>query len=433
MAFLIETIRLGLTNLALHKLRSLLTALGIIFGVAAVITMVAIGEGNKLKALRDIQQLGARNIIVRSVKPPEPESSSGGQQRLMDYGIRRRDMRRIEATVSPIDRVVAVKRVGSQVSHGQRLAPAAVFGTTPDLPDVTHLRVLRGRYLTQQDLSDVENVAVIGSAVAERLFPLSDPMEGFIRVDAQLFRVVGVLRPVGLAGGAGTALVGRDLNFDVHIPMTTAASRFGDVNVRRSSGTFEATKVELSELIVEVSDQDQVIQVADQIRLLLEKEHAKAGDTTIIVPLELLEQAERTQRMFNALMTAIAAISLLVGGIGIMNIMLATVTERTREIGIRRALGATRHHIVAQFLVETTVLSALGGLMGVAAGVGCAMSLDQLRRLIPTFMQEMAEPKVTAWSIIVSFVVATTVGIIFGLYPAVKASQQDPIVALRHD
>jgi putative ABC transport system permease protein len=433
MTFLIETIRLGLTNLALHKLRSLLTALGIIFGVAAVITMVAIGEGNKLKALRDIQQLGARNIIVRSIKPPEPESNAGGQQRLVDYGIRRRDRRRIEATVSPIDRVVALKRVGSQVSRGQRLAPGAVFGTTPQLPQVTHLRVQRGRYLTEQDVSEVDNVAILGASVAERLFPLSDPLEGFVRVDAQLFRVVGVLHPVGLAGGAGTALVGRDLNFDVHIPMTTAVSRFGDVNIRRSSGAFEASKVELSELIVEVSEQDQVIQVAEQIRLLLEKEHAQAGDTTIIVPLELLEQAERTQRMFNALMTAIAAISLLVGGIGIMNIMLATVTERTREIGIRRALGATRHHIVAQFLVETTVLSALGGLMGVAVGVGCAVILDEVRRLAPMFMREMAEPKVTLWSIVVSFVVATSVGIIFGLYPAVKASQQDPIVALRHD
>jgi len=431
--FILETFRLGLRNLMLHKLRSLLTALGIIFGVSAVITMVAIGEGNKLKALAQIEQLGARNIILRSIKPPEPSSDAGGQQRMIDYGLRRRDLSRIRETVSPVVRAVSLKQVGSQVSNGQLLAPGIVFGTTPDLPDVTRLRVARGRYLDDEDLRKVANVAIIGASVAERLFPLSDPLEGHLRVDNQLFEVVGVLTPVGLAGGAGTALVGRDLNFDVHIPLTTAESRFGDLTVKRSSGTFEASRVEISELYVEVDGERNVAAVADQIRRVLSIDHAGAGDTTMVVPMELLEQAERTQAMFNTLMTAIAAISLIVGGIGIMNIMLASVTERTREIGIRRALGATRRHIVAQFLVETTVLSMLGGLIGVAAGILLTMSLNEVRIMFPDKLRDMAQPQITEWSVIVSFIVATSVGVIFGLYPAVQASRQDPIVALRHD
>jgi putative ABC transport system permease protein len=429
MTFLLETLRLGLANLLLHKLRSLLTALGIIFGVAAVITMVAIGEGNKQKALADIRQLGVQNIIVRSVKPPAPASVTEENQRMVSYGLLRRDLRRIEQTVAPVEQLVPLKQVGAQVYQGIHTAPAAVYGTTPALREVASLRVARGRYLTPSDLDAVDNVAVIGSEVAERLFPLADPLEGIISVDEQKFRVVGVLAPVGLAGGAGSALVGRDLNFDVHIPLTTADARFGDLRVRRESGTFEATKVEISELLVRVPDEKMVVKVADQVERVLEAEHAEQQDVTVVVPLELLLQSERTMLMFNVLLTAIAAISLLVGGIGIMNIMLASVTERTREIGIRRALGATRKHIVSQFLVETTVLSAIGGVIGILAALGLVLVLVLLHETV----NGVEKPQVTTWSVVVSFCVATGVGIIFGLYPAIQASRQDPIVALRHE
>jgi putative ABC transport system permease protein len=430
MNFLLETLRLGLANLALHKLRSFLTALGIIFGVAAVITMVAIGEGNKRKALAEIAQLGSRNIIIHSVKPPQPTSAaSDSAQRMINYGLLRRDVRRIEQTVPSLAAVVPIKQVGTQVYNGVRTTQAAVLGTLPNLVDVASLRVARGRFLTASDLERLENVAVVGAEVAQRLFPLQDPLASELRVDQQTFRVVGVLDPVGLAGGTGTALVGRDLNFDVYIPLTAATSRFGDLQVRRQAGSFEATQVELSDLILQVADQDAVIPAAEQIRRTLELEHAQQQDVSVTVPLELLAQAERTQRMFNALMIAIASISLLVGGIGIMNIMLASVTERTREIGIRRALGATRRHIVAQFLVETMVLSGLGGVIGVGVGLGGAMLLVIAHEFFPA----IERPEVTLWSIAVSFIVATLVGVVFGVYPAVKASQQDPIVALRHD
>jgi putative ABC transport system permease protein len=431
MTFLIETLLLGLVNLSLHKSRSLLTALGIIFGVAAVITMVAIGEGNKQKALADIRELGARNVIVRSVKPPSDATRSGSSsQVLIDYGIRRKDIRRIESTIAGIERIVSLKRVGSNVTSYKRKVAAEIFGTTSELAQVTRLRVARGRYLSDADqLKSANNVAVLGAAVAERLFPLQDPLDKLINIDQQSFKVVGILRPVGLAAGAGTALVGRDLNFDVHIPMSAAMARFGDTRVNRGNGSFEATSVEVSEVYIQIKAENAVPVVADQIRFLLNEEHKEKGDVTTIVPLELLIQAEKTQKMFNVLMVAISSVSLLVGGIGIMNIMLATVTERTREIGIRRALGATRMHIAYQFLVETTVLSGIGGIIGILVGLGAIALLVYANQYFPS----LEKPRIVPISILVSFVVASSVGIIFGLYPAVQASRQDPIVALRHD
>jgi putative ABC transport system permease protein len=432
MAFLIEIILLGLKNLMLHKLRSLLTALGIIFGVAAVITMVAIGEGNKRKVIADIESLGARNIIVRSVKPSDNASRASGtssRTQLLAYGILRQDLRRIQASVQPVSRIVALKQVSGQVSYTGRKASAAVFGTSPDLLDVTMLKMSRGRFITQADMEAGDNIIVLGAEIAERLYPLEDPIDSTIFIGPQSFRVVGVMNRVGLAGGAGSALVGRDLNFDAYIPMTTALTRFGDVVVQQKAGSFEATKVEISELYLETPSTDDVRKVSNQVLLILDKNHDRAGDVSTIVPQELLEQAERTQRLFNTLMVMIASISLLVGGIGIMNIMLASVTERTREIGIRRALGASRYHIISQFLIETTVLSGIGGLIGVGLGVGAAVALMVVHYYAPS----IEKPHITAWSIFVSFGVAAGVGIVFGLYPAVRASQQDPIVALRHD
>lgn len=207
MTFLIETLLLGLVNLSLHKSRSLLTALGIIFGVAAVITMVAIGEGNKQKALSDIRELGANNVIVRSVKPPSDSSNSGSSARqvLIDYGIKRKDIRRIKETIDGIERIVNLKRVGSSVTNLKRKVSAEVFGTTSELAQVTRLQIARGRYLTDADqMKSVNNVAVIGNSVAQRLFALEDPLGKSIRIDQQSFTIVGILKPVGLAAGAGT-------------------------------------------------------------------------------------------------------------------------------------------------------------------------------------------------------------------------------------
>lgn len=438
-----ETLRLGLWNLRLHLLRSTLTSLGIILGVAAVILMVSIGEGNKQAALRDIQELGANNIILRSQRPPE--STSFGTQRrsfLAKFGLLDEDLDRIHAFVPEAERVIPLKMIGSEISYGPQRVTSQAFGTLPELADVLNLGVQSGgRYLTDEDQELRRPVAVIGYRVAEQFFPLQNPIGQQLRIDQRVFSVVGVLKPVGLSGGAGAALVGRDLNLDIHIPLSTAEMEFGDIVVRRVSGSFSGQEIRFSEIYVTVPSTEQVIDVSERIQKILDVSHADRSDVELIVPWELLENVKRTTFAMNLLLTSIAAISLLVGGIGIMNIMLASVIERTREIGIRRALGATRKHIVSQFLVETGTLSAVGGIVGIFLGVGLSIMVAEV---LPWLLKQPAiqqlvdteinfETQITGWSIIVSFLVASMTGLIFGIYPAIVASKQDPIVALRHE
>ena len=342
MNFLLETLRLGLWNLRLHLLRSTLTSLGIILGVAAVILMVSIGEGNKQAALRDIQELGANNIIVRSQKPPE--SNSFGTQRrsfVVTYGLLDEDLVRIKAFVPEVDRIIPLKTVGSEISYKAKRITSQAYGTLAELRDVLNLNVQpTGRYLTPEDIELRRPVAVIGHNVAEQFFQLEHPIGKELRIDQTVFTVIGVLQPVGLSGGAGAALVGRDLNLDVHIPLSTAEMQFGDVVVRRVSGSFSGEQIRFSEFYVTVPTTDDVIIASERIQKIIDVGHAEKSDVTLIVPWELLENVKRTTFAMNLLLTSIAAISLLVGGIGIMNIMLASVIERTREIGIRRAMGS---------------------------------------------------------------------------------------------
>jgi len=442
MTFVLETIRLGLTSLRLHMLRAVLTSLGIILGVAAVIIMVSIGEGKKQEALRDIQSLGATNIIIRSTKPPE-SNTFGSEERtvMISYGILFRDYRRLEHNLDDVAHLVPLKKVGSEISSGPVRTVSQTFGTTPELRNVANLRIDRGRYLTSADMENAKPVAVIGANVAEKFFPLADPLGQTFRVDDQAFRVVGILKPVGLAGGTGSALVGRDLNDDVHVPLTTARAQFGDEIAQRTSGSFSFERIELSEIYVTAPSTETVLTTADRVERMMRVDHSDLRDIKLIVPWELLEQAKQTAMAWNIVLVAVAAISLLIGGIGIMNIMLATVTERTREIGIRRALGATRRHIIAQFLMETGTLSAVGGVLGIVLGVAASGGLPHI---VPwlldlPLLQGIAgadfslETQLTGWSIIASFLVAAIVGLVFGIYPAIVASRQDPIVALRHD
>lgn len=442
MAFLLEIIRLGLRNLALHKLRSTLTSLGIILGVAAVIIVVSIGEGNKLATLREIQALGATNIIIRSEKPPQTSSVSNRTSLVVKYGLERKDLRRLQSSLDDAAFIVPLKSVGGEIRRRTERTVSQVFGTIPELAEVANLRVRAGgRYLVPADIEAAAPVAVIGSQVADTFFRLEDPVGKDIRVDSQVFQVIGVLEQVGLAGGAGAALVGRDLNKDMHIPISTAKQQFGDTFVRRSSGSVSGEEVQVGEIYLQAATTDDVIELAARASRILEIAHDGMRDVQVIVPWELLENARRTMLVWNIMLISIAAISLLVGGIGIMNIMLASVVERTREIGIRRALGATRGHIIAQFLVETGSISTLGGILGIGVGVGVslglgpfvgwALSLPAFRGLVEETFQ--LTPAITSWSIVVSFAVAAGVGLIFGIYPAIVASRKDPIEALRHD
>ncbi len=442
-AYITEIVRLGLGNLALHKLRSVLTSLGIILGVAAVIVVVSIGEGNKRSALQDIEALGATNIIIRSVKPPAQAGGGGSANTfIVAYGLGRRDHRRLKAALGADMVLAELKATGGEVRRGENRTVSQCFGTVPLFIEVANLKVTpRGRYLTQSDLDQKNPVAVIGHEIARQFFRLEDPIGSTIRINEVVFTVVGVLEPVGFAGGAGAAQLDRDLNKDIHIPITTALDRFGDVIVKRQSGSVSGEEIQLSEIYINTPSTEDVIPISEIAKRIVEVDHPEMRDVEMVVPWELLENAKRAMLVWNIMLISIAAISLLVGGIGIMNIMLATVTERTREIGIRRALGATRRDIVLQFLIETGSLSAVGGLIGIILGIGISLLLESF---IPWLLRTSLfsgvsssnmsiNPEVTLWSIITAFLVAVVVGLVFGIYPAIVASRRDPIIALRHD
>ncbi len=444
-SFLLEIVRLGLGNLRRHMLRSVLTALGIILGVAAVIANGGIGEGAKREAVAQLERLGAKNIIVRSQQPTDSAQGGGSGRAAFTsrYGLTRADLKVLrEEFADEAAEIVALKEVGGQVLRGAQRRTSQAYGTEPAFIRVANLRVSRGRYLTEEDLSESAMVAVIGSEIARLHFqPFEDPVGDTIRIDTRTFKIIGVLEPVGFAGGKGAAQLGRDLNLDVHIPLTTANETLGDVVMRTTSGNRSMSAVQISDIYFTAKSRETVLQLAELVRRAVEVRRPGLTDVAIIVPFELLEEARKTAALWQLVLGAIAGISLLVGGIGIMNIMLASVTERTREIGIRRALGATRKHIIYQFLVETGVLSVIGGIIGVGVGISLTLFIAWIAtaaRNLPLiggwFPADVNLPTAIApGSIVVAFFVAALTGIIFGLYPAIQAARKDPIEALRHN
>lgn len=436
----IRTWRLGVKSLLLHPMRSLLTVLGIFIGVSSVIWLLAIGEGISAKAQQQIADLGATNVIVRSIKPP-PEALSSNM-RLPEFGLKRADYEALTQTIPTVERALPIRELRRQFSYGGRSVDGRLVGCTPEYADVTLLLVDRGHFVSDAELKSKENVCVLAAEVADRLFPFENPLGRSIHVDDAYYRVVGVMKPRNPTAAIGGSLAAQEFSNDVYIPITTLWSRIGDVIITRRSGTFEGENVQLSQVTFRVKDVQDVLPTSDVIRETLERSH-KLVDYSLTVPLELLEQARTTRLMFMVFMGLIAAISLVVGGIGIMNIMLATVTERTREIGIRRALGAKRSHITMQFLVETIVLSVVGGLTGILGGLTCGWVTGQAQTLMKWAMPEVVAtlpeviktvtPVVVPWSIPLAFGISVGVGVIFGLYPAVRAAAMDPVEALRHE
>jgi putative ABC transport system permease protein len=432
--FLYETLRLGLKNLHLHKLRSLLTALGIIFGVAAVIVMVAIGNGAKLEARKQMDKLGAQNILIRSETPPESNNASSRTQRVLEYGLKRLDYERLK-TIPGVTKIVPLRNTEQRVVLGDIRATANAIGTTPDLFDVINLHRSRGEFFTDLQYERGEAVCVLGAKAARDLFPYQDPLGRSIQVGSAgqavaILTVIGVLEPTGLRAGADSAgIMMRDIDQDVYFPLTLARQVFGDAIVRRQAGSQERKQIELSECWLKCERTEDVERVSGIAENILGANHANLSDVAVKAPIQILRNAERLNKIFNFVMVGIASLSLIVGGIGIMNIMLATVTERTREIGIRRALGAKQRHITLQFLIETTVISLAGGLIGIGLGTGGAKAIS----FIADYFSAQYPTSITSWSVIASFVVSGMVGIGFGLYPAITAAKMDPIEALRHE
>jgi putative ABC transport system permease protein len=428
--FLLETFRLGLKNLHLHKLRSLLTALGIIIGVAAVIAMVAIGEGAKQAAQQQLQQLGAQNVLIKSVRPPESTDATSRAQRMLEYGITRTDLQRLK-TIPGVSVVVPLRDTEQHVVLRDLRVNANAIGTTPDLFSIINLKLDRGSYFDQLQYERAEAVCVLGAVAARQLFPYQDPLGQTIRVGSSgtsvvMLTVIGVLEPTGLrAGSEGAAMIQRDLDQDIYFPLTVAEQVFGDTVVRRQAGSFELKKIQLSEVWLRCEKVSEVEKIASIAENWLRVDHKDMKDVNVKAPIQILRAAEASQRTFNFILGSIAGFSLVVGGIGIMNIMLASVTERTREIGIRRALGAKRRHITLQFLIETTVISLTGGVIGIALGTAGARLIPMLATNYPT--------SIATWSVVGSFIVSGMIGISFGLYPAVMAARMNPIEALRHE
>ena len=418
---LLRHIRLGIKSLMLHKLRSLLTMLGIVFGVASVIAMLAIGEGASKEALEQIRKLGSTNILITSVKPAEEEAaSSTTQSRLSIYGLLYEDEIRIKESFAAVERTAPVKLVRKEGRLYERALELRVVGTTPSWFDLVQRPFIAGRPLVRRDVDAHANVVVLTEYGARRLLATENTIGQELRIGGEYFEVIGIVRSEAAGGGS---IQTPDQEVDAYIPLNMARAWFGDVVVLRSSGSRDMSKVELHQLIVQVSSNEDVEPTAAGITAMLERFHKKA-DYRLSVPLALLRQTEAFKRTFNIVLGSIAGISLLVGGIGIMNIMLASVTERTREIGVRRAIGARRNQIITQFLVETVVLSTIGGFIGIGIGVATPWIVTLLAGM-PTV--------ITAYSLVLSVGISVTVGILFGLYPAVRAANLDPIEALRHE
>ena len=436
------TARIGVSSLLLHKLRSGLAVLGILIGITAVIWLVAMGEGVSYQAQQQIKDLGANNIIVRSVKPPQ-QSSKTGRSLFVSYGVLRDDYQRIISNIPGlIVQAVPMREIRREVRFGSHASEVRLVGCTPGYFDLNQLKILRGRFLEDRDSDPPDNVCVIAEDAAEKLFGYENPIGRALQVDTDFYVVIGETERRNPTAAIGGSLAAQDYNMDVYIPLETLRARIGDMVLTSRSGSREGEIVELSQITITVAELDKVDQVAGVVRTLLDKYH-ETNDVAVVVPKELLRQAEMMRMMFNFLLVLIAGISLLVGGIGIMNIMLATVTERTREIGIRRALGATRRAIIYQFLVEAVVLTGVGGGLGVVFGFLVAPAVNFMRSsaqsLFPDVIAALPDtvmklqPRIAGWSIVASLIISIGVGLLFGLYPARRAAMMDPIEALRHE
>jgi putative ABC transport system permease protein len=311
---------------------------------------------------------------------------------------------------------------------------------------MNRLEMQQGRFLSDSDQVQLANVAVLAAGTAAELFPFTDPIGQSVQVRSARFKVIGVTRERTASAAVGGSLSGQDFNKDIYIPIRTFQSRIGDSIVSRGGGSFSVEVVELNQITLKVRELDDVMPTSEVVRESLARTHGAKKDWDVVVPQELIRQADQIRQIFNIVLGSIAAISLIVGGIGIMNIMLATVTERTREIGIRRALGARQRDIIRQFLTETIVLSGAGGLIGVGMGLLTPLTFQGIQWIVENVVLDSAtstsqlgkmfsnmEPRIAWWSLPVAFGISVGIGVIFGIYPAQAAAKMDPIEALRHE
>lgn len=422
-----------MAGLLTHKMRSVLTALGIIFGVAAVIAMLSIGEGARQEALEQIQLMGVNNIIIR-MKEPTPQSF-GKAKANFSPGLELRDGDALLEICPFVEAIVPQWEKTTPVLYRSMRQDARVIGTTPQFPEAFNYTIQAGTFLQDHHSAAKENVCVIGGDVKDALFQFEQPINKKIKIENLWFTVIGVMGRRASSGKQMEAIKVHNVNMDIYVPLTTAQLKLtrpkksgtGDINF--INGIEQITDQQppapaIDQLAVKIRAGSDLNEASGIVRRILERRHYGVDDYEIIVPEALVEQSQQTQRIFNIVMGAIASISLLVGGIGIMNIMLASVMERTKEIGIRRAIGATRADVLGQFLFEAVFLSVVGGVIGIVLGYLLTVGI--------TFYAEW-KTVVSAPAVLISFTVSALVGIAFGYYPARKAAYQNPIESLRYE
>ena len=406
---------LAIDNLRAQAMRTLLTALGIVFGVGSVIGMLAIGAGAREESLRFIEQLGVRNVLVDS-RPVSSEEELQ-QRRRSSPGLTERDQRILQANIEGLEAISSRKTL-----HPARVLPKPtrevpeLVGVAPGYAAIHNLRLVEGRFFTADHNANSAAVCVLGQGAKTNLLGYDNAAGKYVKVNDNWLEVVGVLGETIAATGKSSGGKMEDLNNVIYIPADTFRYRFWDMS--------SYLKDELDGIDMRLKPDVDSVETAKVVTAILNSTHNNTQDFSVTIPAALLEQQRRTQTIFTYVMVAIAAISLLVGGIGIMNIVLATVMERTKEIGVRRATGARQKDIVRQFLTESVLISSGGGLIGVCFGF-----------LLSWVIAQTAEWKtiVTPASVMIAFGVSVAVGVVFGIYPAMKASKISPIEALRYE
>jgi putative ABC transport system permease protein len=406
----INIARLGLID---HKFRSFLTMLGIIFGTASVIAMVSIGEGAKKQAIAKYQDLGISNIIIRDKDLTETELEQVRMK--FSQGLSLRDAEVIREIVPGVTDVAPQSEAKMDAKYADKSSKATVIGITPSILKILNYQTEKGGFITDNHYERQLKVCILGSNLSRELFSYDDPVGKSVKLNDQWFEVIGVMQTKALFTETVGELAARDLNNDVYIPLSTFNKRIPREN-RFSS--------EIKQLTVKLDNSGMLVESAAVIRSILNRHHFNNNDFSIIVPYELLKQEEKERRIYNLLLASIAAISLIVGGIGIMNIMLASVLERTNEIGIRRAIGGKRSDIMSQFVTEAVVLSISGGVIGVILGVSLSLGIA---------LATDVQTSITFYSIIIAFGFSVLVGIAFGYLPAKNAASLSPIESIRHD
>ncbi len=408
-------LRLGLENLRVHKLRSLLTMLGMIFGVAAVVSMMSIGAGAQQQVMAFIEDLGVRNLIVEAREAGDEQTLN--RVRKLSAGLSFQDLRVIRANVDRVAASTARKRITpTKVLPKPMGESPTIYGVEPAYQAIARLRLTEGRFFDADENERATPVCVLGQAARASLFGTAAAIGEYVKANEQWYHVIGVADTQVTAQADVAGIPAQDRNNLVYVPLQAALLRTEDA--------YSYLKDEIDGIYLQLEPAADPVSTASVVRGILNAAHRNADDFSLVVPAELLEQQRRTQRVFDMVMVALASISLLVGGIGIMNIMLATILERTREIGTRRAVGARRGDIVRQFLVETILISLVGGFLGIAFGAGMSRLIAWLAGWSTI---------VTPASILLAFVVSVSVGLVFGVYPAMKAARLNPVEALHSE